>query len=47
VWLVAVPNGAINTKNVHRTNFLWVIPTARASFYDEMMVAPGFGESLA
>jgi len=46
-WLVPFPMAPINTKNVHRTNFLLVIPTARTSFTTEMMVAPDLGKSLA
>src|SRR5258705_2264203 len=34
----------INTKNVHRTNFLLGHPYGTDFVYDEMMVAPGFGE---
>jgi short subunit dehydrogenase-like uncharacterized protein len=34
----------INTKNVHRTNFLGQHPYGREFRYDEMMVAPGLGE---
>jgi len=34
----------INTKNVHRTNFLLGHPYGTGFVYDEMMVAPGFGD---
>jgi short subunit dehydrogenase-like uncharacterized protein len=34
----------INTKNVHRTNFLSGHPYGTDFVYDEMMIAPGFGE---
>ena len=43
-WLVPFPMAAINTKNVHRTNFLLGHPYGADFVYDEMMVAPGFGE---
>src|SRR5258705_9104656 len=44
VWLVPFPMAPINTKNVHRTNFLLGHPYGTDFVYDEMMVAPGFGE---
>jgi short subunit dehydrogenase-like uncharacterized protein len=44
VWLVPFPMAPINTKNVHRTNFLLGHPYGKDFVYDEMMVAPGFGE---
>src|SRR5258707_3442937 len=44
VWLVPFPMAPINTKNVHRTNFLLGQPYGVDLVYDEMMVAPGFGE---
>src|SRR5438270_8221163 len=44
VWLVPFPMAPINTKNVHRTNFLLGHLYGRDFVYDEMMVAPGFGE---
>ena len=34
----------VNTKNVHRTNFLLGHPYGTDFVYDEMMIAPGFGE---
>jgi short subunit dehydrogenase-like uncharacterized protein len=44
VWLVPFPMAPINTKNVHRTNFLLGHPYGTDFVYDEMMVAPGFGD---
>ena len=44
VWLVPFPMAPINTKNVHRTNFLLGHPYGTDFVYDEMMVSPGFGE---
>ena len=44
VWLVPFPMAPINTKNVHRTNFLLGHPYGTDFVYDEMMVAPEFGE---
>ena len=44
VWLVPFPMAPINTKNVHRTNYLLGHPYGTDFVYDEMMVAPGFGE---
>ncbi|MGY3123960.1 short subunit dehydrogenase-like uncharacterized protein [Bradyrhizobium sp. S3.14.4] len=44
VWLVPFPMAPVNTKNVHRTNFLLGHPYGTDFVYDEMMVAPGFGE---
>src|SRR6201987_761893 len=44
VWLVPFPMAPINTKNVHRTNFLLGHRYGTDFVYDEMMVAPGFGE---
>ena len=43
-WLVPFPMAPINTKNVHRTNFLLHHPYGMDFVYDEMMVAPGVGE---
>jgi short subunit dehydrogenase-like uncharacterized protein len=43
-WVVPFPMAPINTKNVHRTNFLLGHPHGADFVYDEMMVAPGFGE---
>jgi len=42
---VPFPMAPINTKNVHRTNFLLGHPYGTDFVYDEMMVAPGFGEN--
>jgi short subunit dehydrogenase-like uncharacterized protein len=47
VWLVPFPMAPINTKNEHRTNFLFCHPYGTDSVYDEMMVAPDLGNSLA
>ena len=44
VLLVPFPMAPVNTKNVHRTNFLLGHPYGTDFVYDEMMVAPGFGE---
>src|SRR4029453_10286024 len=44
--VVPFPMAAINTKNVHRTNFLLGHPYGTDFVYDEMMVGPGFGEML-
>jgi short subunit dehydrogenase-like uncharacterized protein len=44
VLLVPFPMAPINTKNVHRTNFLLGHPYGKDFVYDEMMVAPGLGE---
>src|ERR1700747_1165809 len=41
--LVPFPMAPINTKNVHRTNFLLGHPNGADFVYDEMMVAPGLG----
>src|SRR6516225_7749838 len=46
VWLVPFPMAPVNTKNVHRTNFLLGHPYGTDFVYDEMMVAPGFWSSL-
>ena len=43
-WLVPFPMAPINTKNVHRTNFLLGHPYGTDFVYDEMMVAPALGE---
>jgi short subunit dehydrogenase-like uncharacterized protein len=43
-WLVPFPMAPINTKNVHRTNFLLGHAYGRDFVYDEMMVAPGISE---
>jgi short subunit dehydrogenase-like uncharacterized protein len=43
-WLVPFPMAPVNTKNVHRTNFLLSHLYGRDFVYDEMMVAPGLGE---
>jgi len=44
VLLVPFPMAPVNTKNVHRTNFLLGHPYGADFVYDEMMVAPGIGE---
>lgn len=44
VLLVPFPMAAVNTKNVHCTNFLLGHPYGTDFVYDEMMVAPGLGE---
>jgi len=41
VLLVPFPMAPVNTKNVHRTNFLLGHPYGTDFVYDEMMVAPG------
>jgi len=43
-WVAPFIMATINTKNVHRTNFLLGAPYGRDFRYDEMMVAPGLGE---
>lgn len=44
-WVAPFIMAPINTKNVHRTNFLLGAAGYGADFvYDEMMVAPGLGE---
>lgn len=43
-WVAPFVMAPINTKNVHRTNFLAGHPYGRDFRYDEMMVAPGLGE---
>ena len=43
-WVAPFIMAPINTKNVHRTNFLDGHPYGRDFRYDEMMVAPGLGE---
>src|SRR5215510_7139081 len=42
--LVPFPMAPVNTKNVHRTNFLLGHPYGKDFVYDEMMVAPGLGD---
>ena len=42
--LVPFSMAPINTKNVHRTNFLLGHLYGKDFVYDEMMIAPGFGE---
>ena len=42
--LVPFPMAPVNTKNVHRTNFLLGHPYGTDFVYDEMMVAPGIGD---
>ncbi|MDF7774996.1 saccharopine dehydrogenase NADP-binding domain-containing protein [Sphingomonas sp. AOB5] len=43
-WVAPFMMAVINTKNVHRTNFLAGHPYGENFKYDEMMVAPGIGE---
>lgn len=43
-WVAPFVMAAINTKNVHRTNFLAGHPYGTDFRYDEMMVAPGLGD---
>jgi short subunit dehydrogenase-like uncharacterized protein len=43
-WVAPFIMAPINTKNVHRTNFLAGHPYGRDFRYDEMMVAPGLGD---
>ena len=43
-WLAPFVMAPINTKNVHRTNFLLGHAYGADFVYDEMMVAPGLGE---
>ena len=43
-WVAPFVMAPINTKNVHRTNFLLGNPYGDDFVYDEMMVAPGLGE---
>jgi len=43
-WVAPFVMAAINTKNVHRTNFLAGHPYGTDFRYDEMMVAPGIGD---
>jgi short subunit dehydrogenase-like uncharacterized protein len=43
-WVAPFMMAVINTKNVHRTNFLAGHPYGTDFQYDEMMVAPGLGE---
>lgn len=43
-WVAPFMMAVINTKNIHRTNFLAHHPYGRDFRYDEMMVAPGLGE---
>jgi short subunit dehydrogenase-like uncharacterized protein len=43
-WVAPFIMAPINTKNVHRTNFMTSYPYGRDFRYDEMMVAPGLGE---
>ena len=43
-WVAPFVMAPINTKNVHRTNFLRGNPYGDDFVYDEMMVAPGLGE---
>ena len=43
-WVAPFIMAPINTKNVHRTNFLLGHPWGTDFSYDEMMVAPGIGD---
>jgi short subunit dehydrogenase-like uncharacterized protein len=43
-WVAPFVMAPINTKNVHRTNFLLGHPWGQDFRYDEMMVAPGVGD---
>ncbi|MEO5866629.1 MAG: saccharopine dehydrogenase NADP-binding domain-containing protein [Sphingomonas sp.] len=43
-WVAPFIMAPINTKNVHRTNFLLDHPYGTGFVYDEMMVAPGLGD---
>lgn len=43
-WVAPFIMAPINTKNVHRTNFLLGHPWGADFVYDEMMVAPGLGD---
>jgi short subunit dehydrogenase-like uncharacterized protein len=43
-WVAPFVMAAINTKNVHRTNFLLGERYGADFVYDEMMIAPGLGE---
>lgn len=43
-WLAPFIMAPINTKNVHRTNFLLGQRYGADFVYDEMMIAPGLGE---
>ncbi|WP_425230504.1 saccharopine dehydrogenase family protein [Sphingomonas sp.] len=43
-WVAPFVMAPINTKNVHRTNFLLGHPYGEDFRYDEMIVAPGVGE---
>jgi short subunit dehydrogenase-like uncharacterized protein len=43
-WVAPFMMAVINTKNVHRSNFLAGHPYGEDFQYDEMMVAPGLGD---
>jgi short subunit dehydrogenase-like uncharacterized protein len=43
-WVAPFMMAVINTKNVHRTNFLAGHPYGEDFQYDEMMIAPGLGD---
>lgn len=43
-WVAPFMMAVINTKNVHRSNFLLGHPYGEDFQYDEMMVAPGIGD---
>tara|TARA_Y100000815_G_scaffold205033_1_gene188849 strand:+ start:946 stop:2121 length:1176 start_codon:yes stop_codon:yes gene_type:complete len=43
-WVAPFMMATINTKNVHRSNFLAGNPYGADFVYDEMMIAPGIGD---
>ncbi|MBO9624051.1 MAG: saccharopine dehydrogenase NADP-binding domain-containing protein [Sphingomonas sp.] len=43
-WVAPFMMAVINTKNVHRTNFLAGYPYGADFLYDEMTIAPGIGD---
>jgi short subunit dehydrogenase-like uncharacterized protein len=43
-WVAPFMMAVINTKNIHRTNFLAGYPYGNDFQYDEMIVAPGIGD---
>ncbi|UZK66085.1 saccharopine dehydrogenase family protein [Sphingomonas sp. M1-B02] len=43
-WVAPFMMAVINTKNIHRTNFLAGHPYGADFQYDEMMIAPGLGD---
>ena len=44
-WVAPFIMAVINTKNVHRSNFLSGMPYGADFQYDEMMIAPGIGDA--